>query len=161
MSVVSVQVSGIIRFQVSGVSIRMTEDRKQKWDRMFHPPVIIICFLSSDFSPLTPDTRNQKDLSMISFQNKISILFYQYGFISWVIVGRNFRAASVQMAWHSFFCTLVLLCHPAAGHYRLWRMSFQVNWCVVVHHKEHKVHEDRPRLEQNWLLCALCVLRGK
>jgi hypothetical protein len=33
---------------VSGVSKQMTEDRKQKSERVLHLPVFIICLLSSD-----------------------------------------------------------------------------------------------------------------
>jgi hypothetical protein len=33
---------------VSGISKQMAEDRKQKSDRMLHPPVFTICILLSD-----------------------------------------------------------------------------------------------------------------
>ena len=44
------------RCQCSGVSKKMTEDRKQRSDRVLHPPVFIIYLLSSDLCPLKPDT---------------------------------------------------------------------------------------------------------
>ena len=50
----AVQPSGVFWFQVSGVSVQvledrdqMTEDRKQKSDRVLHLPVFTICLLSS------------------------------------------------------------------------------------------------------------------
>jgi hypothetical protein len=38
----------MIHFQCSGVSKQMTEDRKQKSEKVLHLPVFIICHLSSD-----------------------------------------------------------------------------------------------------------------
>ncbi len=41
---------------VSGVSVQMTEDRKQKSDRVFHFPVCGICHLTTVFCILASDT---------------------------------------------------------------------------------------------------------
>ncbi len=41
----------------SDVRKQMTEDRKQKSDSVLHPPIFIICLLSSDLCPLKTDTR--------------------------------------------------------------------------------------------------------
>ena len=44
-----------VRFQVSDVSNQMTENRKQRTVRVFHPPVFTMCFLSSGLCPLKPE----------------------------------------------------------------------------------------------------------
>jgi len=44
------------RFQVSGVSKQMTDNREQNFDRTLHLADSTICLLSSDLCSLTPET---------------------------------------------------------------------------------------------------------
>ena len=63
-------VSGV-SVQVSGVSKKMTGDRKQNSDKVLHLPVFTTCLLSSDFDPLTPDTRHLKPLILSVLLNRV------------------------------------------------------------------------------------------
>ena len=58
---------------------------------------------------------------------------------------------SAQMAWHSFYCTLILAGRRSFS--IVWIIIFFIKYRINVNHREHEDHEEDQKLKKYKNIC--------